>query len=233
MERATSTGGGGAASGAERDSGYYDARYAGDGAHADPAIYRAVYRAVVRRAVASGAHTVLEVGCGAGALGEQLARGGLDWRGFDFAPAAAAAANRRPALKGRAFVADARDAAVYAPAPDLIVCAEVLEHITDDLAVIERWPRATRVLATVPNFDAESHVRLFRTVDEVRERYGMLIDIAAVHRVARPIFAGFTPREWLQQLVWKRGDWRRLLGHVGINRFDWGYGWFVIEGRRS
>jgi SAM-dependent methyltransferase len=232
MERATSTGGGGAASGAERDSGYYDARYAADGAHADPAIYRAVYRAVVRLAVRSGAREVLEVGCGAGALGEQLARAGLSWRGFDFSPAAVEAANRRPALGSRAVVGDAREPKLYAPAPELIVCAEVLEHIDDDLGVVARWPGGTRVIATVPNFDADSHVRLFRTASEVRARYGGLIAIRAVDRVARPVFAGFTAREWVRQLIWKRGDWRRLLGHVGVNRFDWGYGWFVIEGVR-
>jgi len=65
-----------------------------------------------------------------------------------------------------------------------VVCTEVLEHIVDDVPVLERIPRGKHVLATVPDFDYVSHVRFFATAGEVRARYGFLfssLDITEHH----------------------------------------------------
>ena len=42
--------------------------------------------------------------------------------------------------------------------------------------MLERIPKGKQVLATVPNFDYDSHVRFFATAGEVRAWYGLLFE---------------------------------------------------------
>ncbi len=53
---------------------------------------------------------------------------------------------------------------------DVTVCTEVLEHVPDDHGILQRF--SGRCLCTVPNFPYDSHVRHFKDVEEVAERYG-------------------------------------------------------------
>lgn len=54
---------------------------------------------------------------------------------------------------------------------DCVLIMEFLEHVEQDIDVLKRLRRGTRVLGTVPNFPAVGHVRYFSNVDEVRNRY--------------------------------------------------------------
>jgi len=86
-------------------------------------------------------------------------------------------------------------------------------------------------VCTVPNFNWESHVRFFRSSEEVRGRYGELIDIEAVIRVARPVMPGGDVRRYLRRnLRWSRNDPSELLGFLGIQRFERLGGWFLFCG---
>ena len=77
----------------------------------------------------------------------------------------------------RVEFADARTTDLFTSVHyDTILCTEVLEHVVDDVSVLERIPKGKQVLATVPNFDYESHVRFFANVGEVRDRYGSLFE---------------------------------------------------------
>ena len=55
---------------------------------------------------------------------------------------------------------------------DVLVTTEFLEHIKDDLQIIERIRPGVRVYATAPNFPALAHVRYFSSCMEVQARYG-------------------------------------------------------------
>ena len=44
---------------------------------------------------------------------------------------------------------------------EIVICLETLEHLQDDLAVIEKIKPGAYVIFSVPNFDYESHVRHF------------------------------------------------------------------------
>jgi hypothetical protein len=54
---------------------------------------------------------------------------------------------------------------------DVVVTTEFLEHVEEDLAIIDRIRAGTKVYATVPNFPYEAHVRHFKSVEEVVARY--------------------------------------------------------------
>ena len=61
---------------------------------------------------------------------------------------------------------------------DAVVLLEFLEHVERDLDALARIKPGTLVIATVPNFTDEGHVRYFENADGVRHRYrGVLPDI--------------------------------------------------------
>ena len=86
--------------------------------------------------------------------------------------------------------AEARDARSYAFDYDTIICTEVLEHIDADLNVIRNWKAGAWRVCTVSNFDWECHVRFFRSSEEVRERFGELINIETRDQRSTPGDAG-------------------------------------------
>lgn len=56
-----------------------------------------------------------------------------------------------------------------------IVMLEFLEHIEEDLVLLEKIPRGTRVVASVPNYMCSTHVRCFPTIMNVIHRYGEML----------------------------------------------------------
>lgn len=96
--------------------------------------------------------TVLEIGCGQGAVGARLARRS-DYTGVEPDEQSARTAAQR--VGGRGTVVHGPDTAVEAGRTWDLVCAfEVLEHLQDDRAALERWVRWVRpggsLLLSVP-----------------------------------------------------------------------------------
>lgn len=221
--------------GQEADASVYDALHNEEDLRLPihKSFYYALYCYVVEEVQERNIPRVLEVGCGSGALAELLIeRTAAEYRGFDFSSAGVQVAVKRTGRTDAFFVADGLDPASYNFPYAGIVCTEVLEHITRDLDVVALWKSGTQCICSVPNFDYPTHVRHFRHEDEVRERYGKLIDIDKIARVARPIIAGKTMREYLRTLRWAREEPKKMLGLLGINTFDWYAGWFVFSGKR-
>lgn len=190
-------------------------------------LYSEARRAVLREKLSS----VLEVGCGSGVLAEMLIEAGVAYTGFDFSSTAVGKAKaRRP--EGVFHVGDATDPAAYDRAYEGVVCCEVLEHIDADLRAVELWKSGAVCICSVPNFDGLHHVRFFATDEEIVARYGALIDIRSITRIAKSARANLTPGEYFKRLRWARNEPKRLLGILGINAFDWYGGWFVFVGRR-
>ena len=65
---------------------------------------------------------------------------------------------------------------------DVAVILEVLEHINDDLKVIESVPSGKRIIGSVPSFDSTGHVRMFKTKAAVRKRYEKLVKINRIEQ---------------------------------------------------
>jgi len=189
-----------------------------------------VHRALKRQGVSA----VLEVGCGTGGLAHLLSEREpqLAYRGFDFSPVAVQRAIERVGRAECFFVGDARVAENYRAAPQAIVCTEVLEHIDDDLGVVSQWAPGTYCVCSVPNFDADNHVRHFTSEDDVRQRYGTLIDIDRVVRVKKPYLSDLSWRSVGRALRWNRYRPNRLLAILGLASFGQLGGWFVFSGHR-
>ena len=159
-----------------------------------------------------------------------MQKSGATYRGFDFSDIAirqASSRTGRPELFSRA---DARDARSYAFEYDTIVCTEVLEHINADLKVVRNWKAGAWCVCSVPNFDWDSHVRFFRSCEEVKGRYGELIDIEAIIEIPRSVMPGGDIRRYLRNLRWSRNDPSQLLGFLGIQTFERLGGWFLFWG---
>jgi 2-polyprenyl-3-methyl-5-hydroxy-6-metoxy-1,4-benzoquinol methylase len=164
----------------EASAEWYDEHFRGR-AHLDYTLpfsetfYYPMWEELVHQALP--ASLILEIGCGTGQLAEMLReRGAAGYIGFDLSPAGIEIAReRQPELDFR--VGDARATPLLDEVPyDLVVCTEVLEHIKDDLLVVGRIRPGARLLATVPDYDSESHVRFFSSAEEVRKRYAHLLD---------------------------------------------------------
>jgi 2-polyprenyl-3-methyl-5-hydroxy-6-metoxy-1,4-benzoquinol methylase len=223
--------------GTEQSREFYDSfhsdlsHYAG---HYSKSTYFAMFALVIEEIKRRNLANILEVGCGSGSLAQFIMdRTPARYRGFDFSKVAVERAGQRLGKPDLFYVGDARDPTCYDAAYDGIVCTEVLEHIDGDLDVIGNWRPGAICICSVPNFLNESHVRAFKHEDEVRARYGKLIDIESIRRVAKPLFRGTAPRQYLRQLRWSRNNPKRFLGLLGINTFEAIAGWFVFAGRRS
>ena len=224
--------------GQKLQSEYYDAFYAGDaayGEHYTRSIYYPLFKLVLRELRRIAPARVLEVGSGSGMLAhmifDELPQ--LQYRGFDFSRTGVQRAVARTRRPDAFHVADACLPDAYAAEYDAVVCTEVLEHIEDDLSVIGNWRAGAACICSVPNFlYKDQHVRAFRREAEVIARYGGLIEISRIRRVAKPLLQDDGIAGYLRRLRWSRNDPRKLLGLLGINRFDNLAGWFVFCGRR-
>lgn len=122
---------------------------------------------------------VADIGCGTGRFAKLLElRGHGRYWGVDFASARIqeARAYCRDYEFTVADVLDADTAAAYANF-DAFVVLELLEHLEQDLDLIRSFPAGSRIVASVPTYDASAHVRWFPTMEEAIVRYEKLIDI--------------------------------------------------------
>jgi 2-polyprenyl-3-methyl-5-hydroxy-6-metoxy-1,4-benzoquinol methylase len=213
----------------------YDSLYLNDDrSYEDPKAskYYPLFRRVADIATLAPITSILEVGCGSGVQAEMLLKAGITYHGFDFNPIAIAKAQARNGAIHH-FVGDATNPDFYIDEYDGIVCCEVLEHIERDLQAIELWKPGALCICSVPNFDYPTHVRTFRSEAEVRARYGQLIAIEWIERISVSPSAGLTWGRYFRRLRWARNEPKKLLGMLGIRRFDWYGGWFVFVGRRK
>lgn len=119
-------------------------------------------------------HSVCELGCGTGRFPDELRRHDHHGRyvGLDFSTAALVEARRY--MPGLDF--ELTDLTVWEPDPDragntTYVCLEVLEHLADDQDLVRRIPPGHQLICSVPNYESEAHLRVFRNVGDVFDRY--------------------------------------------------------------
>lgn len=58
----------------------------------------------------------------------------------------------------------------------VFTCLEALEHITDDISVLQQIPSGSYIVGSVPTSDYISHVRFFKTEKSVTNRYNKIIE---------------------------------------------------------
>lgn len=174
----------------EKPASWYDRAFEeaeGYSAHYSRSPYYVSWTVILDRIRRAGVKSVLEVACGPGQLACALRDSGLlqTYQGFDFSAKRVAAA--RAACRGFAFeVADAFTTTLFETvAYDVVIATEFLEHVNEDLRVIERIRPGARFIGTVPNYPYVSHVRHFVDVAAVSERYAAMFDDFTVVPIVR------------------------------------------------
>lgn len=119
--------------------------------------------------------TLVDLGCGAGHFTELVTKRhqGIAYHGIDFSQGMIRLAHQRNPLADFEC-ADLTTCDI--PIAGTYVALEVLEHLDDDLYVLSRLRHKSRLTASVPTFDSESHVRTFPTGSAVKRRYGQVVD---------------------------------------------------------
>jgi SAM-dependent methyltransferase len=180
--------------------------------------------------------SILEVGCGTGSFANMiLERSAFGYRGFDFSKVAIQKARRRTGKPDLFFVGDATDPLSYDQSRhnyNCIVCTEVLEHIENDIHVVEIWRSGLLCVFTVPNYDSKYHVRYFSDENDVATRYGKYFHIQRVQRIKKPYLTDISIRNYLRHLRWNRYRPRRLLEIIGFGDFGKVGGWFIVSGKK-
>jgi SAM-dependent methyltransferase len=162
--------------GRERTSDYYDAKYVATEAytrHYADCPYFFLWCVLIDRLRPAEIRCLLDIGCGPGQFAAFLHDRGLgSYVGMDFSNECVRMA--RLACPGFKFVCeDALTSELFDSLEyDVVVATEFLEHIKDDLALMDRIRPGTRVYASVPNFSDLAHIRYFRSKEEVHARYG-------------------------------------------------------------
>ena len=171
----------------EKEKDYYDQVYRNGGWKGT---YFAKYRdthyydawKVVLSLIGDKTASIFDIGCGPGQFAEMVFDHGIKkYTGLDFSEQAIAMARETNKYNGsRFFAADIFCTQVFDCEFDVYICLEVLEHISNDLGVLEKIPPGKEVVCSVPNFEAEGHLRLFDSVESVVDRYSRVLDISGV-----------------------------------------------------
>lgn len=159
----------------ERNADFYDSMYRGSeeySKHYADSIYYAIWCVLLDRLQPRDDMSVLEIGCGPGQLASYLFDRGLrDYVGLDFSEECIQMAKTAcPSFEfvcDDALVSDLLTRCHY----NVVIATEVLEHVEDDIKILNRIRGRTHVYASVPSFPYESHVRYFKSAEEVRNRY--------------------------------------------------------------
>ncbi len=122
---------------------------------------------------------ILEIGCGTGQFAQMLigiCGKYVAYYGIDFSEVAIEKSIERC---GKYF--RLHDARKPLPADyNTVICLETLEHIDNDILVLENIKSGTKFIGSVPILNDPAHVRVFKTPESITERYGKLIDIEEI-----------------------------------------------------
>lgn len=171
---------------------YYDASYVEGGhdgnyhKHYKESIYYDSWKSAIKYLLLLNRDVkILEIGCGVGQFANMLFDEGFtNYLGFDFSEEAVKYAKYNNFKdKDKFFVEDAFVTPKVQENYDLIICFEVLEHIKRDLDLLNRINPGTKLLLSVPNFDAPTHFRVFSTVEQVYKRYSAVMNIFDINKV--------------------------------------------------
>jgi len=130
---------------------------------------------IADRILRSGCKSVLDIGCGPGQFASLLYDKGIkEYTGIDFSPVSIQKASDRCPFYKFVLADLAASDIMEKIAPSCVTALEVLEHIENDIVLLQKIPSATLFLGTVPNFPYPSHVRHFQNMEEVSQRYEAL-----------------------------------------------------------
>ena len=167
--------------GRQLDAEYYDTKFSkhvGFQRHYTETQYYGLWAVILDRLRFQKKRHILEIGCGPGQLANAIRdmRLATSYLGIDFSQVAIDQARKVNA--GWAFrCTDVfEDTSLETHDYDIVLSTEFLEHVHEDLAVLERVRADTVIIASVPNFPWHEHVRHFTSAHEVHDRYNRFFE---------------------------------------------------------
>jgi SAM-dependent methyltransferase len=128
------------------------------------------YKPLYERAIKLiGRGRVLDLGCGVGNVARL--RGVQGYVGVDFSMRMLKKAPKNADV----VCGELRALGVDLGKFDKFLCLETLEHLDDDLAVLDTLPKGAFFVGSVPSFDSEAHVRYFTGCPSVTTRYARFL----------------------------------------------------------
>lgn len=126
---------------------------------------------------------ILDIGCGPGQFGALCVEAGHKYVGLDWSRVAIETAEAAPRTSSGEFhlVNVQQDRARFKDDYDVITFIEFLEHIPDDLEILEDVPLGRTVILTVPDYPGKEHFRFFSDLDQATRRYQSLLTVT--HRM--------------------------------------------------
>lgn len=186
----------------ERDSMFYDSMYLNSQEYKLPykeSTYFPIWKKIVEhfqyqfdnKFSTSEEISILEVGCGNGRFAEMLYDNGIkSYKGIDFSAVAIRDAQERFINKEESnfafMIQDLYEIDFKSEKYSYVVILEVLEHINNDLSLFKALPHGMHVIASVPNFHSEGHVRVFKNKMQILERYDCVLNIEHIYEFHLP-----------------------------------------------
>lgn len=174
----------------EKDSCYYDAVYLQGGNnnmyndHYQQSVYYPIWEKALTLIQEITNPNLIEIGCGVGQFANLLFDHNLlHYNGIDYSKEAiklAKANNNR--FIDKFTVDDAYQSQIFCEQYNTVILFEVLEHLDDDLFILNKIAEGSTVLFSVPNFDSESHVRFFESEAEILTRYSNILSIDDIYQ---------------------------------------------------
>lgn len=115
---------------------------------------------------------ILELGCGTGQFAEMIFDSfkNINYTGLDFSKQAIKMAQMFAQQYKFKVVDIEKQGILNGYNYDVAILLEVLEHLNDK-AVLNNLRKGSKIIASVPNYDSQNHVRFFESIDEVKARY--------------------------------------------------------------
>lgn len=167
---------------------FYDTIYADSEKYkmlSENSLYIPVWKLIVEIIKFTKIKSILDIGCGPGQFAEFLLEetSNVSYEGIDFSEIAIKQATERcPAASFQVLDFMKYDGMMTLDV-DAYIILEVLEHIEQDLTLIEKIPNGKLVIFSVPNFDALAHVRFFKSVEDVYLRYSKYFNELKIEKI--------------------------------------------------
>ena len=169
--------------GEEKDSDWYNNFYENEtkdsiyNVHYTKSPYYYLWSVVIEKLNLYKPKSILELGCGNGQLSSLIYdKGFKNYLGVDFSKVAIEKAKKNcPTFS---FICEniVKTDLIEKYDYDLIIILETLEHIKGDIEVLKKIKSGTHLIAMVPNFDSDSHVRFFLSKEHVKKRYDLFFE---------------------------------------------------------
>lgn len=168
----------------EKNSDFYDELFESGGwnemyyKHYSESHYFRIWLEALKKLKRITSPKIIEIGCGPGQFANLLFDNGLsDYQGIDFSSEAIKYAKiRNSEYKGLFNIDDAYTSNIFNKDYNVAIIFEVLEHVNDDLNILEKVRRDTYIMFSVPNFYSDGHVRWFNSKLDIFNRYRKYVE---------------------------------------------------------